>query len=99
MPASRTLAVTIRGIAVGEGGKGMLLRVLYREAIVGLLGGLTIGVTTGVCARLWAVQHCNRTSGSHLGAGGRHCGSADGESSSSLHHRRADSLRDATAWI
>jgi magnesium transporter len=47
---AQALAVAIRGIAVGEGGRGMLLRVLYREAIVGLLAGLTIGVTTALCA-------------------------------------------------
>jgi len=47
---AQSLAVAIRGIALGEGGRGMLLRALYREAIVGLLAGLVVGVTTALAA-------------------------------------------------
>ncbi|HET6250298.1 MAG TPA: magnesium transporter [Tepidisphaeraceae bacterium] len=47
---AQALAVAIRGMAVGEGGKGVMLRALYREALVGLVAGTIIGVTTGLCA-------------------------------------------------
>jgi magnesium transporter len=47
---AQALAVAIRGMAVGEGGKGIVLRVLYREALVGLFAGVTIGITTGFLA-------------------------------------------------
>ncbi|HZK80539.1 MAG TPA: magnesium transporter, partial [Humisphaera sp.] len=47
---AQSLAVAIRGIALGEGGRGMLIRALYREAIVGLLAGLVVGATTALAA-------------------------------------------------
>lgn len=47
---AQTLAVAIRGIALGESAHRLLWRVLRRELIVGLLTGLTVGATTWACA-------------------------------------------------
>ena len=47
---AQALAVAIRGMALGESGPKLLWRVLYREAIVGLLAGAVVGVTTWACA-------------------------------------------------
>ena len=47
---AQALAVAIRGIALGESGPRLLLRVLYREFVCGLLTGVVVGVTTWLCA-------------------------------------------------
>jgi magnesium transporter len=47
---AQALAVAIRGLALGESGPSLIWKVLYREAIVGLVAGLTVGVTTWLCA-------------------------------------------------
>ena len=47
---AQALAVAIRGMALGETGPRLLGRVLYREFLVGLLTGITIGLTTWLCA-------------------------------------------------
>jgi magnesium transporter len=47
---AQALAVAIRGMALGESGLSLIWKVLYREAIVGLLAGITVGVTTWACA-------------------------------------------------
>lgn len=47
---AQALAVAIRGIALGEGVRGMLVRVLYREAVVGLFAGVVIGISAGIPA-------------------------------------------------
>ena len=49
---AQALAVAIRGMSLGESGRKVLLRVLYREAMVGLLTGVCIGVTTAILAAL-----------------------------------------------
>ncbi|HEX4795967.1 MAG TPA: magnesium transporter [Humisphaera sp.] len=49
---AQALAVAIRGMALGEGGGGILLRVMRREAKIGLLAGITIGLTTAIPAAL-----------------------------------------------
>ena len=46
--SAQAMAVAIRGIALGEVDRSLLKRILYREAIVGLLSGIVIGVTTGI---------------------------------------------------
>jgi magnesium transporter len=51
---AQTLAVSIRGIALGEKAPRLLLRVLYRESFVGLLTGIAVGLTTWACAALGA---------------------------------------------
>jgi magnesium transporter len=51
---AQALAVAIRGIALGETAPRLLGRVLYRESIVGLLTGLTVGATTWACAAIGA---------------------------------------------
>src|SRR6185437_5245598 len=48
--SAQALAVAIRGMALGEGGPKILLHVLRREALVGLLAGVVIGVTTAIPA-------------------------------------------------
>ena len=49
---AQALAVAVRGMALGESAPRLIGRVLYREAIVGLLAGLTVGVTTWACAAM-----------------------------------------------
>jgi magnesium transporter len=48
--SAQAMAVAIRGIALGEVDKTLLKQILYREAIVGLLSGIVIGVTTASIA-------------------------------------------------
>ena len=48
--SAQAMAVAIRGIALGEVDRSLLKRILYREFIVGLLSGITIGITTGLIA-------------------------------------------------
>ncbi|MGB7158127.1 MAG: magnesium transporter [Tepidisphaeraceae bacterium] len=52
--SAQAMAVAIRGIALGEVDRKLLGRILYREAIVGLLTGIVIGVTT--CVIAWIFQ-------------------------------------------
>jgi magnesium transporter len=47
---AQAMAVSIRGIALGEVDRRLLKKILYREFIVGLLTGIVIGVTTGLIA-------------------------------------------------
>jgi magnesium transporter len=49
---AQALAVAIRGMALGETGRKVLGHVLRREAIVGLLAGICIGITTAIPAAL-----------------------------------------------
>lgn len=50
---AQAMAVAIRGISRGEVDRRMLRRVLWREAIVGLVTGLLIGATTAVIAMIF----------------------------------------------
>ncbi len=47
---AQALAVAVRGMALGETAPRLVWRVLYREAVVGLLAGTCVGVTTWACA-------------------------------------------------
>lgn len=47
---AQALAVAIRGMALGDAGKGLLWRAIYRELIVGILTGLVVGLSTWACA-------------------------------------------------
>lgn len=47
---AQAMAVAIRGIALGEDRRTQLRRIIYREAVIGLLTGIVIGLTTWVCA-------------------------------------------------
>ena len=49
---AQALAVAVRGMALGETAPRLIWRVLYRETVVGLLAGVTVGVTTWACAAL-----------------------------------------------
>lgn len=51
--SAQAMAVAIRGIALGEVDRKLLGRILYREAIVGLLTGIVIGLVTAVIALLF----------------------------------------------
>jgi magnesium transporter len=51
--SAQAMAVAIRGIALGEVDKSLLKQILKREAIVGLLSGITIGLTTGATAMIF----------------------------------------------
>jgi magnesium transporter len=50
---AQAMAVSIRGIALGEVDRKLLKKILYREFIVGWLTGLTIGVTTWAVAAIF----------------------------------------------
>jgi magnesium transporter len=47
---AQSLAVAIRGIALGENAPRLLRRVLQREMFVALLTGTVVGLTTWLCA-------------------------------------------------
>ena len=47
---AQAMAVAIRGIALGEVDFSLLRKILYREAVVGLLSGVVIGATTAAIA-------------------------------------------------
>jgi magnesium transporter len=49
---AQTLAVAIRGMALGENAPRILGRVLRKELMVGLLTGLVVGITTWACCDL-----------------------------------------------
>lgn len=51
------MSVVIRGIGHGRTDRNLLRRVLAREAIVGALSGLAIGVTTAAIAMMWQYHH------------------------------------------
>ena len=51
--SAQAMAVAIRGIAMGEVDRKLLGRILYREAIVGLLTGIVIGLATGAIALMF----------------------------------------------
>jgi magnesium transporter len=56
--SAQAMAVSIRGIALGEVDHSMLRRILRRETIVGLLSGITIGILTwGVAATFHHSEH------------------------------------------
>ncbi len=50
---SQTVALLVRGIALGEIGEGQDLRVLAKEALLGLLHGIAVGVIVGLIAFFW----------------------------------------------
>jgi len=50
---AQAMAVSIRGIALGEVDRRLLKKILYREFIVGLLTGIVIGTTTGLIAAVF----------------------------------------------
>jgi magnesium transporter len=54
---AQAMAVSIRGIALGEVDRSMLRRILKRELLVGLFSGLVIGVTTGMIAAAFNYSH------------------------------------------
>lgn len=51
--SAQAMAVAIRGIAMGEVDRKVLGKILYREAIVGLLTGFVIGIATAGIAMLF----------------------------------------------
>jgi magnesium transporter len=54
---AQAMSVVIRGIGHGRTDRKLLGRVLAREAIVGTLSGLVIGVSTALIAMAWQYQH------------------------------------------
>jgi magnesium transporter len=54
---AQAMSVAIRGITEGRTDRKLFRHVLTREAIVGLLSGLVIGVTTAIIAMIWQYQH------------------------------------------
>lgn len=50
---TQTLAVVIRGLALGEVEKGLAGRVVLKETCLGALNGVSVGVVTALAACLW----------------------------------------------
>jgi magnesium transporter len=51
--ATQTMTVAVRALATRELGSGNALRVVLREALVGLVNGLAFAIITGVAAVAW----------------------------------------------
>ncbi|MGD0541149.1 MAG: magnesium transporter [Tepidisphaeraceae bacterium] len=54
---AQAMSVVIRGITQGRADRKLLRHVLRREAIVGLLSGVVIGITTAIIAMIWQFHH------------------------------------------
>jgi magnesium transporter len=54
---AQAMAVSIRGIAVGESARVSIMKVLKREFMVGLMSGIVIGLTTGLIATIFNYSH------------------------------------------
>lgn len=50
---AQTLAVVIRGLALGEIEKGLAKKVIWKETCLGVLNGLSVGLVTGAVGYLW----------------------------------------------
>jgi len=50
---AQTLAVVIRGLALGEIEKGLAKQVVIKEAALGLVNGITVGLVTALVGYLW----------------------------------------------
>ena len=50
---AQTLAVVIRGLALGQVEKGMVMRVMWKEARLGMINGILIGLVTAGVGYLW----------------------------------------------
>lgn len=50
---AQTLAVVIRGLALGQIEKALAWRVLFKEACLGIVNGIVVGLVTGVVGYLW----------------------------------------------
>lgn len=50
---AQTLSVMIRGLALGQVDKGVVRRVVWKEAYLGLLNGVSIGLVTALVGYLW----------------------------------------------
>ncbi|MGD0462356.1 MAG: magnesium transporter [Tepidisphaeraceae bacterium] len=55
--AAQAMSVAIRGITQGRTDRKLLRHVLMREATVGLLSGVVIGITTAIVAMIWQFHH------------------------------------------
>jgi magnesium transporter len=55
--AAQSLAIVFRGIASGAADRKALYRILYREMLVGAVGGLALGVTAGGAVALGVLGH------------------------------------------
>jgi magnesium transporter len=51
--ATQTMTVVVRGIGLGEVGWETTRRVITKEALVGLINGLIVGVTVCVIVAIW----------------------------------------------
>lgn len=50
---AQTLAVVIRGLALGEIEKGLVRKVMWKEACLGLINGVTVGLVTAGIGYVW----------------------------------------------
>lgn len=51
--SAQAMAVAVRGIALGHATRKLLWNVMYRESVVGVLTGLSVGLVTAAVALLW----------------------------------------------
>ncbi len=50
---AQTLAVVIRGLALGQVEKGVVMRVMWKETCLGIINGILIGVVTAAVGYFW----------------------------------------------
>ena len=55
--AAQALAIVFRGVASGAVDRKAVLRILYREVAVGVIGGLAVGITAGAAVALGLLGH------------------------------------------
>jgi magnesium transporter len=55
--SAQAMSVAIRGIALDEVNRALLMRVLMRELLVGLVSGIVIGLTTAIVAWTFHYHH------------------------------------------
>lgn len=55
--SAQAMAVAVRGIALGEVDRALLGKVLYRQALVGLMTGVTVGLLTAMVALIFHHDH------------------------------------------
>lgn len=55
--SAQAMAVAVRGLALGQVDRKLLVRVIYRQFLVGLLTGIVIGLATGSVAWIFHSEH------------------------------------------
>ena len=90
--SAQAMAVAVRGLALGQVDRALLVRVMYRQFLVGLLTGVIIGLTTATVAWIFHNDH-----GHHARRGRR--ARADHQPHAGLRDRRRHPVRHEVARL